>query len=245
MKAALAAVGFINENITHNLHVVLDTMKKCAGRADIVLFGEAFLQGFYAATFDPAHDAPLALAKEDATVAEIRAAAASLGIAVSFGFIEKDGDDFFSTQMTVGADGAILDVFRRVSPGWKLPNAGACYREGSGFHTFDLCGKRVAAAICGDLWFDENVAAIKALAPDVILWPVYTDFSPASWNTARKLEYAAQAAKIGGKILYVNAVCLDRSEDYIARGGAVLFDDGRIAAEIPSGSEALLFVTIP
>ena len=47
MKCALAAVGFINENITYNKKVITDTMIKYAGEADIILFGEAFLQGFY------------------------------------------------------------------------------------------------------------------------------------------------------------------------------------------------------
>ena len=53
MKCALAAVGFINENITYNKKVITDTMIKYAGKADIILFGEAFLQGFYGAKFDP------------------------------------------------------------------------------------------------------------------------------------------------------------------------------------------------
>ena len=46
MKCALAAVGFINENITYNKKVITDTMITYAGKADIILFGEAFLQGF-------------------------------------------------------------------------------------------------------------------------------------------------------------------------------------------------------
>ena len=47
MKCVLAAMGFINEDIRHNKNVILDTMKRYSGRADIVIFGEAFLQGFY------------------------------------------------------------------------------------------------------------------------------------------------------------------------------------------------------
>lgn len=48
MKCALAAVGFINEDIEYNKAVLADTLRKCAGRADVVIFGEAFLQGFMA-----------------------------------------------------------------------------------------------------------------------------------------------------------------------------------------------------
>ena len=51
MKYALAAVGFINEDIEYNKAVLADTLRKCAGRADVVIFGEAFLQGFYGINF--------------------------------------------------------------------------------------------------------------------------------------------------------------------------------------------------
>ena len=46
MKCVLAAVGSVNGDIGYNQAVMADTLKKCAGRADAVIFGEAFLQGF-------------------------------------------------------------------------------------------------------------------------------------------------------------------------------------------------------
>ena len=45
MKCALAATGFINGDIEYNKAVLADTLGKCAGKADAVIFGEAFLQG--------------------------------------------------------------------------------------------------------------------------------------------------------------------------------------------------------
>ena len=48
MKCALAAAGFINGDIEYNKAVLADTLGKCAGKADAVIFGEAFLQGFAA-----------------------------------------------------------------------------------------------------------------------------------------------------------------------------------------------------
>ena len=57
-----------------------------------------------------------------------------------------------------------------------------------------------------------------------------------------KLEYAEQVSSIGGKVLYVNSVCLDKEAEEIARGGAALFADGQIEDEIPSGEEGILLV---
>ena len=59
-----------------------------------------------------------------------------------------------------------------------------------------------------------------------------------------KYEYAEQAGKVGGKVLYVNSYCKDRNGDEIARGGSVLFLDGEIVKEIPSGKEDVLVVEI-
>ena len=53
MKCALAAAGFINGDIEYNKAVLADTLGKCAGKADAVIFGEAFLQGFDSLNLQP------------------------------------------------------------------------------------------------------------------------------------------------------------------------------------------------
>ena len=89
-------------------------------------------------------------------------------LAVSFGFIEKEENIFYSSQMTIDAEGKVLDLYRRVSPGWKEGFAGERYCEGKEFHTFDFMGKKVVIGLCGDLWFDENIEAINALEPELM-----------------------------------------------------------------------------
>jgi len=244
MRCALAALGFINGDLQYNLRVILNTMEKCADKADIVIFGEAFLQGFYAADFDIRHDAQIAVALDDPNIKKIREKARECGTAVSFGFIEKDGDTFYSSQLTVNRDGEKLDLYRRISPGWKLPNADHHYREGDSFHTFHFMNKKIAAALCGDLWHDENIEAMRNLCPDTVFWPVYTDFNWKKWNDEIKHEYAAQAQKACNQVLYVNAYCKDKDGEEIARGGAALFENGRIVCEIPSGAENIIFIEI-
>ena len=237
-------MGFINENVQYNKNVVIDTIKKCSNDVDIVIFGEAFLQGFYGATFEIEHDEKLAVVQNDLIIKEICSVAKEYRIAVSFGFIEKVDDCFYSSQITIDSNGNIIDVYRRVSPGWKEEFANEQYREGNGFHIFSYMDKKIVVGLCGDFWFDENINEAKLLFPDIVFWPVYTDFNCDEWNTSIKYEYAEQAGKIGGKVLYVNSVCKDKDGDEIARGGSVLFIDGKIKKEIPSGKEDILFVEV-
>ena len=244
LRCALASMGFINENVQYNKSVIIDTMTRYAKDADIVIFGEAFLQGFYGATFEVEHDEKLALNQNDLIIKELCSVAKEYEIAVSFGFIEKADECFYSSQITIDSNGTIIDVYRRVSPGWKEEFANERYCEGNGFHIFSYMDKKIAVGLCGDFWFDENISEVKQLLPDVVFWPVYTDFNYNEWNTSMKYEYADQAGKICDKVLYVNSVCKDKDEEEIARGGAALFIDGKISKEIPSGKEEILFVEV-
>lgn len=88
------------------------------------------------------------------------------------------------------------------------------------------------------------MAAVKQLLPDVLFWPVYTDFNCNEWNESIQYEYAEQAGKVGGPILYVNSFCIDKTAEETAKGGSVLFRDGKIEKELPSGKEAVLVIEI-
>lgn len=244
MRCALASMGFINEDIMFNKNVIINTMIRHANIADIVIFGEAFLQGFYGATFDVEHDSKLAIAHNDIVIKDICSIASEYAIAVSFGFIEKDGEFFYSSQITIDSDGKVIDLYRRVSPGWKESFANHKYREGNDFHIFRFKEKKIVIGLCGDLWFDENVLKVKQLLPDIVFWPVYTDFNFNDWNTSIKYEYATQAGKFCETVLYVNSFCKDREEKDIAKGGAALFANERIIKEIASGKENVLIVDV-
>lgn len=244
MRCALASMGFRNEDLTYNKKVIMNTMVKYSKAVDIVIFGEAFLQGFYGATFDTEHDDKLAITQNDSIIKDISSIARQYAVAVSFGFLEKANGKFYSSQMTIDACGQTIDVYRRVSPGWKEAFANKNYCEGTGFHFFDFMGKRIVIGLCGDLWYEENVRSVRQLFPDIVFWPVYTDFDFHAWNTTIKQEYAAQAGELCDNVLYVNSVCLDKTGDEIAKGGAALFSKGEIAQEVPAGKEDVLIVAV-
>lgn len=244
MKFALASMGFINEDLQYNKKVIIDTLIACSAKVDMVIFGEAFLQGFYGVTFNIEHDTQIAISQDDPIIKEICFNARQYTVGISFGFIEKVRNFFYSSQITIDKNGTIIDIYRRVSPGWKESFANEQYREGNGFHNFNFMGKKVLIGICGDLWHDENVDSVKQLNPDIVFWPVYTDFNSDKWNTSEKYEYAFQASKFCDIVLFVNSLCKDKEGDEIAKGGSAFFENGNIRQEIPSGKEAILLIEI-
>lgn len=244
MNIALAAVGFRTGDVEYNKDKIIDILQRYSKNNDLVVFGETFLQGFDCLSWGFERDKEIALAQDSVAIDEIRAVARDNGTAVSFGYVERAGDALYSSQITIGSNGEILDNFRRVSTGWKESIADNHYCEGEGFHVFSLGGRSISTGLCGDLWYDDNVRAMRALDADIVLWPVYTDFNFAAWNQSIKFEYAEQAKGIGGCVLLVNSVCLEADIPEIARGGAACFHDGRIVCEVAAGAESVLEVAV-
>ena len=245
MKIALACSHVITKNVTYNTTSILRTMEQCRGKADLVVFGESMLQGFESLTWDYETDRGMAVSLDDPSIAQIQNAAKQNHLAVSFGFIQKEADALFSSQLVVDNNGEILHLFHRVSEGWKAYwQTDSHYREGEKFQTFSYGGKTFSIALCGDLWTEGRPEEMMHLYPDAVLWPVWCDFEAHEWNETVKYEYARQAALCGDRVLYVNPFCTDLFVSDAATGGAACFEKGQISEELPAGKSGTMILEI-
>lgn len=243
MKIALASEPIKNGDIDFNLRSITGCMKKCSKKADLVLFGESVLQGFDALCWDYEKDKQMAVELSDARILEIRECAKECGLAVSFGFIERVKDSLYSTQIFIGKDGEIVNVFHRVSVGWKeYTMTDEHYVEGSSFEKFRYEGKSFAIGLCGDLWTDGRPEEMKRLGADIVLWPVWCNYKADEWESTVKGEYAVQAGLCGDNVLLVNPCCVDTEE--IDTGGAVYFKDGAVIEELPFNQRGCIIVEV-
>ena len=245
MKIELSSAPVRNRDIGFNLRSMGKAIREASGKADLILFGESVLQGFDCLCWDYEQDRKMAVTLEDEPVLRLREMAADYKIALSFGFIQRSVEILYSSQLTFGPEGQILDLFHRVSPGWKESDkTDGHYREGTGFHSFSYCGKTFACGLCGDLWTAGRPEELKALNADAILWPVWCDYPSADWNGPVKQEYAAQAALCGETVLFVNPYCADPDAPDAASGGSACFQAGSILSERPAGAPGTLFLEI-
>ena len=245
MKIALASAPVKTGNIEFNMASMIAATRDACGKADVITFGESVLQGFDSLCWDYEKDKQMAVSLTDAPIQKMREAAKENGIAVSFGFVERGKNVLYSSQIFIGADGEIVDVFHRVSIGWKeYTKTDDHYREGDFFKRFEYGGKTFAVGLCGDLWTDGRPEEMKALNADIVLWPVWCDYAAEEWNTTTKYEYAEQAQLCGDHVLFVNPFCADDTEGDAAAGGAAYFHNGRIVDEAPSGESGILIVEI-
>lgn len=234
---ALASKPFINGDREANLQTMLASLTEAAALgADMLCFGEAFLQGFDGLCWDYAVDRDRAVGQTDETIKRLTEASAAAGVDLAFGYIERDGEALYSSYMALGGGGMIHN-YRRVSRGWKeYTRTDDHYREGEQIGLFDWRGLRLGVALCGDLWeFPERFA----LGADALLWPVYCDYSIQEWMNGTMDEYALQCRAAAPVTLMINSICPPTGH-----GGCAAFRAGKTELLLPPGREGLLLVPL-
>ena len=130
MKIALAAYEFRNRDFAFNLSQIERGLREASGKAELLVFGEAFLQGFDALNWDYAHDLALAVSTDSAIFQKLKGWTSDYGIGLALGYIEQDGNDIYSSCAVID-QGALIHNYRRISRGWKeYWHTDEHYREG-------------------------------------------------------------------------------------------------------------------
>lgn len=241
MNIALVAKRFINNDTEYNLNVIIQTIYQLMGKVDLICFGESFLQGFDCLSWNFDKDKEIAVTKNSSEIKLIKKTAKRCKVAVAFGYIELLDEKLYSSYQVISNTGKEIVNYRRMSIGWKEKIADNHYCEGTEIMSFELTDKTITIGLCGDLWNDEIVEMVSNKSCDMVLWPVYVDYSADKWNNKEKAEYAKQAKKLGTDVFFVNSLC-DGDEN--AKGGAVYFKDGEIISETLPGEESILMMNI-
>jgi len=236
MKIALASAPIRNGDVAFNLTQMAKYISLAREQgAELVCFGEAYLQGFDALTWNFEEDRSTAISCSSGLFQIIAGWTRDSGIDVLFGFLEREGDAIYSACALVSG-GELVLKYRRISKGWKdRSEADDHYREGDELALFRYRDHLCSIALCGDLW--EYPEQFK-LGQDILFWPVYLDYHKAEWETGAQQEYAVQAEKVGGNVLMINSV------DDSAHGGSCWFQNGAVQAALPMDEEGLLVLEV-
>lgn len=245
MKIALASARVRNNDVPFNLAQMRKYMLQAkAQNADLICFGESFLQGFDALSWEYEKDRAIALSVEDDLFRPLIHESAELGIDLLFGFLEQDDQTLYSSCALLG-NGRIIRLYRRVSVGWKeSTRTDDHYREGDTVEAFDYRGKKCLIALCGDLW--DVTAPRFQQNQELTFWPLYISFSEDEWYGAEneRQQYADKAEELGGNVLMINSVDDPAPSESPALGGCYWFVSGTVKAELPLGSEGMLVVEV-
>lgn len=236
MRIGLVSYRCKNKDIAFNLGQIERAMRETHGKADLLCFGEAYLQGFDALCWNYETDRGIALETTSEPIRQLARWTKQYHMALLTGYIEREREQLYSSCLVL-ADGEILHNYRRISKGWKESSkTDAHYAEGNGTGAFRLQDKKITLALCGDLWdFPERFKT-----DGLLIWPVYVNFSVGEWEAQELAGYARQASRTAGSVLMVNPI--DRDPEN--HGGAFFFKNGSIAARTPFDQEKILIVDV-
>lgn len=235
MKIGLASYEFINNDITFNLSQMEKAMKSVQGRADLLCFGETFVQGFDALNWNYEHDRHTAISADSKIMKRLCSLTVKYQVDLLFGYIERESDGIYSSCAVI-ENGKLVYNYRRISKGWKeCAITDEHYREGTQTSEFLYHGQPIMISLCGDLWeFPQRFQTAHLL-----IWPVYVNFGLKEWEK-EEIEYARQAQLAAGRTLMVNSI----SKNPKSHGGAFYFADGTTAEKSAYDAEEILIVEV-
>ncbi len=235
MKIGLAAYEFRNGDLAFNRSQIERAMKAARGKADLLCFGETFLQGFDALSWNYETDKDIAIERNSSIMKELSAMTLRYGIDLLLGYLERDNDAIYSSCAVI-EKGRLIYNYRRITENWKEYWLTDChYQEGNETDGFFYRGSHISIALCGDLW----ICPERFRSGDLLIWPVYVNFSIEEWKE-QELEYAKQAALACEKTLMVNSI----TQTPPCHGNAFFFQDGQIISKLAYNTEGILFVEL-
>lgn len=235
MRIGLVSYEFINNDISFNISQIGKAMKYSRGKADLLCFGESFLQGFDSLNWSYEHDRQIAVSDDSPTMRKLCSMTVQYGIDLLLGYIEKCDDHIYSSCAFI-EKGKITHNYRRISKGWKeCKISDEHYKEGSHTDEFLYQGRSLMIALCGDMWdFPE-----KFKTNGILIWPVYVNLTLEEWQTYEP-EYTEQAFLAANRTLMINSI----SKNPKSHGGAFVFTGGKTESKLPFDIEDILIVEV-
>ena len=234
MKIGLAVYESRNGDLEFNISQIERALRTACGSLDLLCFGEAFLQGFDSLSWRFERDRELAVSRDSETMDRLCRLTRRYQTDLMFGYFEREGETLYSS-CAVLEKGKLIHNYRRISRGWKEPEADEHYREGSKAPGFVYRDRLFQIALCGDLW--DHTECFRT--DGILLWPIYVNYSLEDWAECAQ-EYAEQAQLAAECTLSVNSL----SEEPRSLGGAFDFRKGRIADRLPFDREGILAVEL-
>ena len=233
MNIGLVSYEFRNNDVSFNLKQIEKAMRAVSDKADILCFGETFLQGFDSLSWNYDRDKRVAFSQDSSIIRNLCALTLQYDTDLLFGYLESFEDKIYSSCMVI-EKGEILHNYRRITKGWKeIELADEHYGEGEEVSSFTYKDQEITIALCGDLWDEPKRFKTEGL----LIWPVYVNYSEEQWQEEMK-EYAAQAKLAAKDVCMINSI----SEEPASVGGAFYFEDGSLVNEPVFGVENILIV---
>ncbi|WP_414940244.1 carbon-nitrogen hydrolase family protein [Amycolatopsis sp. cmx-11-51] len=201
-----------------------------ASDADLVVTAEMITTGYHIG----ARSHELAEPADGPTAARMSALAAETGVALAYGYPERDGAHVYNSVQLIGPDGRGLANYRKthlfgdIDRSWFDPGTEAVVRA-------DLGGVSVGLVICYDVEFPELVRAHALAGTELLLVPTAL-MSP--YELVADTLVPARAYESQLFVVYANRCDTEQELTYCGRS-CVVAPTGEVLARAGAGPELI------
>ena len=200
-----------------------------AAGADLLLLPELFAIGYNigAGLRDLAEPVDGPVAQSIALLAR------QAGIAIHYGFAERDGADIYNSAQCFGPDGARLGGHRKLilPPGFERD----LFAAGQGCTLFTYRGVRIATLICYDAEFGETVRHVAGLGAQLVLVPTALG---SDWGWVAHRMIPTRGYENGVFLAYANSAGVENGLSYLGES-VIVAPDGQELARADAAPQVL------
>ncbi|MGC1497468.1 MAG: carbon-nitrogen hydrolase family protein [Sulfitobacter sp.] len=177
-------------------------------RADLLLLPELFACGYNIG--DAVHE--LAEPIEGPTFTAMAELAQRFGLALHYGFAEREGDTLYNAALCVSPQGTVVSRQRKLvlPPGFERDY----FTPGHGCDVFNYRGVKMATLICYDAEFPETIRHVAALGAQLILVPTALG---ADWSWVADQMIPTRAYENGVYLAYANSAGVQNGMAFLGR----------------------------
>lgn len=238
MRIAISSKQFINNDTEANLNTMFDTMKAAKDLgAEVIVFGEAFLQGFEALKWNYDFDKGIALNIYSEPINRLCKTSRKLNLDVIFGYYEKDGTLISSSSLIIERGEPIYN-YKRLTKSFNKPsNADRHYYEGQVVEVFEYRHMRCMIASGNDLL---SLTDLYSRNEEILFCPTYEVINSQEEYVSyiNKLKEASKKLE-HTNVIVVNSKCQDKT-----LGGAWHLIDGELINKIDLIKDNIVLINI-
>jgi len=165
MKIAACQVPDVRDDISEAIAIVLKRSSDAdANDADLVIFPECFLQGYFTEALTATR---VAINLESSEFRAVLQQLEGIHATIVFGLIENSGNDLFNTAAVVRG-GKLLGQYRK---SYLLEGERSAFRPGNDFPIFEVADRKFGINICYDLQFPEALGQLSAKGAELVVCP--------------------------------------------------------------------------
>ena len=240
MRVAACQVPDVRDDVPRALEIVSEQCAAAyASAADVVLFPECFLQGYFT---DRASVERLAVDPGGAAFEPVRAISRRIPVVIVIGLIERTVDACHNAAVVL-KDGEVIARYRKSA---LLPGEQGAFDPGSESPVLEIGDRRVGFNICYDLQFTELAAQVADQGGEVLLCPcnnmLRTEGAEA-WKDQHNAIRADRCRESG--LWLVSSDVTGERDGRISYGPTAVIDpDGVVVDQVPLSTEGMLIADI-